>query len=76
MGISEFLPDTNRQKHIAFYWVLQTEAAVDPSGMRIYADGCSDIICNAGDTIAYFYPLEGTHQAIPLYPGQLYWAGQ
>nr|WP_162996677.1 hypothetical protein [Mucilaginibacter celer] len=56
--------------------MLQTEAAVDPSGMRIYADGCSDIICNAGDTIAYFYPLEGTHQAIPLYPGQLYWAGQ
>lgn len=46
-----------------------------PSGVRIYADGCSDIICNAGETTAYFYPLQGTHQAIPLYPGHLYLGG-
>lgn len=45
------------------------------SGVRIYADGCSDIICNAGETTAYFYPLQGTHQAIPLYPGHLYLGG-
>jgi len=75
MGLSEFSPDVNWQKHIAFFWTLKTQANIDPSGMRIYADGCSDIICNAGETTAYFYPLEGTHQAIPLYPGHLYLGG-
>lgn len=75
MALSEFLPDDIWQKHIAFFWVLKTEANVDPAGMRIYADGCSDLICNAGETTAYFYPLEGTDQPIPLYPGRLYLGG-
>lgn len=75
MGLSEFLPDAGWQKYIAFFWTLKIEADINPAGMRIYADGCSDIICNAGETIVYFYPLEGTHQAIPLFPGHLYLGG-
>ncbi|MEY8759483.1 helix-turn-helix domain-containing protein [Chryseobacterium tongliaoense] len=75
MGFLKFLPDSNLRNHIAFFWVVTFEEDNDPSGIRIYADGCSDIICNAGSTNVSFYPLEGTHQAILLYPGQLYLGG-
>jgi AraC-like DNA-binding protein len=75
MSIAEFFPDAGWREHIAAYWVRETGADTGSSGRRVYADGCADLICNAGDSIAYFYPMARRQQVIPLYPGRLYLGG-
>ncbi|WP_118975886.1 helix-turn-helix transcriptional regulator [Taibaiella koreensis] len=75
MSVVEVLPGAHWRAHIAAYWVRQTEPDTGPSGRRVYADGCADLICNAGDSIAYFHPMAQGQHAIPLYPGQLYLGG-
>ncbi|QMW02499.1 helix-turn-helix domain-containing protein [Spirosoma foliorum] len=71
----EFVPGPDWQKHIAAFWMLTIDAGREPAGMRIYADGCADLIYNAGESIAYFFPMAGAQQAIPLYPRRLYLGG-
>ncbi|MVM31366.1 helix-turn-helix domain-containing protein [Spirosoma sp. HMF4905] len=75
MSIVEFLPGADWREHIAAYWVRKTEPDTGPSGRRVYADGCADLICNAGENTAYFYPMARRHKVIPLYPGRLYLGG-
>jgi len=75
MSFSEFLPEVHWREHIAAYWVRKTEPDTGPSGRRVYADGCVDLICNAGESIAYFYSMSRGQQAIALYPGRLYLGG-
>ncbi len=74
MSVAEFLPNAGWREHIAAYWV-RTEPDTGPSGRRVYADGCADLICNAGDSTAYFYPMAGGQEVIPIYPGRLYLGG-
>jgi len=74
MSFFEFLPAAGWRDHIAAYWVRKTEVDACIAGRRVYANGCADVICNAGDSIVYFHPLGG-EMVIPLYPGRLYLAG-
>ncbi|KAA2242754.1 AraC family transcriptional regulator [Chitinophaga agrisoli] len=75
MSVTEFLPAPHWREHIAAYWVRKTAPDPGPSGRRVYANGCADLICNAGKNTAWFYPMARPQQAIPLYPGQLYLGG-
>jgi AraC-like DNA-binding protein len=75
MSFAEFLPKADWREHIAAYWVRKTEPDTGPSGRRVYADGCVDLICNAGESVAYFYPMARGQQAIALHPGRLYLGG-
>ncbi|SFO52313.1 Helix-turn-helix domain-containing protein [Chitinophaga sp. YR627] len=75
MSVTEFLPGIGWREHIAAYWVRKMEPGTGIAGRRIYADGCADLICNAGENTVYFYPLEGEQTAIPLHPGRLYLGG-
>lgn len=75
MRVAEFLPGATWRPFIAAYWVQETEPNTGLSGRRIYADGCADLIYNAGDNIAYFYPQAHGQQVIPLHPGRLYLGG-
>ena len=74
MSFFEFLPAAEWRDHVAAYWVRKTEVDAGIAGRRVYANGCADVICNAGDNMVYFYPLGG-EVVIPLSPGQLYLAG-
>ena len=71
----EFLPDIKWREHIAAYWVRKMDPGMGATGRRVYADGCTDLICNAGKSIAYFYPMAEGKQVIPLYPGRFYLGG-
>ena len=73
MSLLEFLPGPGWREHIAAYWVRTTSAG--PAGRRVYADGCADLICNAGDSTVYFHPMARRETVIPLYPGRLYLGG-
>jgi len=75
MYYTEYQPAAALEGEIDVYWVLDASVAYRPSGRRIYADGCSDIICNAGQGNARFYPLEGKSNEIVLEPGDLYLGG-
>lgn len=75
MSITEFLPAVALQDCIAAYWIIKTEPETGSSGRRVYADGCADLICNAGKDTVYFYPMGGEQPAIPLAPGGLYLGG-
>lgn len=75
MFYTEYKPVATLEGEIDAYWILDAPVADRPSGRRIYADGCSDIICNAGQGNARFYPLEGKSNEIVLEPGQLYMGG-
>ncbi|WP_460954044.1 helix-turn-helix domain-containing protein [Spirosoma litoris] len=75
MSFNELIPSVDWRQHIAAYWVRRTEPGTGPSGRRVYADGCADLICNAGETTAYFYPMAHGQPGIPLYPGRLYLGG-
>jgi AraC-like DNA-binding protein len=73
MNGMEFLPAAPWREHIAAYWVRGTAAG--PVGRRVYADGCADLICNAGTGTAYYNPMARQEVVIPLYPGVLYLGG-
>ncbi|SDG59982.1 AraC-type DNA-binding protein [Dyadobacter soli] len=77
MSFVEYQPAPDLQDHIAAYWVANTapNTAGAVSGRRVYADGCTDLICNAGQSTAYFYPMAGQGKRIALMPGQLYLGG-
>jgi len=75
MSFAAFLPGVDMREHIAAYWVRKTEPGTSPDGRRVYADGCADLIYNAGESTAYYYPSAREQHVIPLYPGRLYLGG-
>nr|WP_295923838.1 helix-turn-helix transcriptional regulator [uncultured Dyadobacter sp.] len=76
MSFTEYLPAPGWCDHVAAYWVRKTgPKKAESSGRRVYADGCVDLICNAGHTTAHFYPAAPGHHPIPLLPGRLYLGG-
>lgn len=75
MSYTEHIPSAGLQDHIAAYWVRKTGPKVQPSGRRVYADGCADLIFNAGNSTAFFNPKAHAEEMIPLHPGRLYLGG-
>jgi len=75
MSYTEHIPAEGLRDHIAAYWVRRTGATPGPSGRRVYADGCADLIFNAGNSEALFNPMARTGEMIPLRPGRLYLGG-
>lgn len=73
MSFAEYIPAALCQAHIAAYWVRRAETA--PAGRRIYADGCADLIYNAGPRTVYYHPMAKQDVVIPLQPGVLYLGG-
>ena len=73
MSFVEYLPAPALRAHIAAYWVRR--AGAGPGGRRVYADGCADVICNAGAGTAYYHPMARQDVEIPLVPGVLYLGG-
>ncbi|MDO6432861.1 helix-turn-helix transcriptional regulator [Flavitalea sp. BT771] len=76
----EFKPAGPLADYIDAYWIRKTSSDIASSdtassGRRVYADGCADIIVNAGSTTAWFHPMAIAGQAIPLQPGQMYLGG-
>jgi len=75
MSFIEYLPAEGWRPHIAAYWVRKTEPETGSAGRRVYADGCADLICNAGTSTAYYHPMALQDVVIPLEPGVLYLGG-
>ncbi|SEN03623.1 AraC-type DNA-binding protein [Mucilaginibacter gossypiicola] len=75
MSFTNLLPAIDWREHIAAYWARKTEPDETSFARRVYADGCIDLIYNAGYSIAHFYPMAGQQMEIPLRPGQLYLGG-
>jgi AraC-like DNA-binding protein len=82
MSFTESIPGAGGQADIAAYWVRRTEPEAPgrsvsggSAGRRVYADGCADLICNAGASTAYFYPMARPDEEIAMYPGRLYLGG-
>ncbi|HEV2480245.1 MAG TPA: helix-turn-helix transcriptional regulator [Puia sp.] len=75
MSIVEYQPAAAWQAHIAAYWVRRMPAETGSAGRRVYADGCADVICNAGNSTAYYHPMARPDVVIPLQPGVLYLGG-
>ena len=71
----QHIPARELSDYIAAYWVRKSEPAEEYSGRRVYADGCADLIFNAGDSTVYFNPKARAEEVIPLYPRQLYLGG-
>ena len=75
MPFTEYIPSGGLKDYIAAYWVRKTDRREKTSGRRVYADGCSDIIVNTGDSIAWFNPMAHADLIIPLHPGFMYLGG-
>jgi len=75
MSYTEHIPAKELQDHIAAYWIRKTSPTARPSGRRVYADGCADLIFNAGNSTAFFNPKARAEEMIPVYPGRLYLGG-
>jgi AraC-like DNA-binding protein len=75
MSYTEHIPAQGLQDHIAAYWIRKTSPTAQPSSRRVYADGCADLILNAGNNTAFFNPMVRAEEMIPLYPGRLYLGG-
>src|ERR1700761_1306092 len=75
MSFTELIPTAACQAHIAAYWVRRTSSDAPAAGRRVYADGCADLIYNAGDSTAYFHPMAKQDEVIALQPGRLYLGG-
>jgi AraC-like DNA-binding protein len=75
MPYSEHIPAEGLQDHIAAYWIRRTGPAPRPSGRRVYADGCADLIFNSGSSTVWFNPMARAEGMIPLQPGRLYLGG-
>jgi AraC-like DNA-binding protein len=75
MSLIEYQPAPAWRAYIAAYWVRRTEPETGPAGRRVYADGCADVICNAGTSTAYYQPMARQDVEIPLVPGVLYLGG-
>lgn len=73
MSFLEYTPAKSLRDYIVAYWVRQTDQG--PSGRRVYADGCADLIFNAGDSPAYFSPMVRPEPEIALHPSRLYLGG-
>ena len=75
MSFTEYIPSAKLTGYVDAYWVRKTDHSPTTIGRRIYADGCSDIIVNTGDSIALFNPLTRLDQPLPLLPGNMYLGG-
>lgn len=75
MSYTEHIPAKGLEEYIVAYWVRKTGPATKPSGRRVYADGCSDLIFNAGNSTVFFNPRARAEEMIPLHPGRLYLGG-
>ncbi len=68
MKYREILPSENLRPFIDAYWILETDALHQPVSRIIYANGCTDIFVNKGNTIP---DMNG----IPFNTGVLYLGG-
>ncbi len=75
MSSFEYKPAAGLEEYIAAYWVRKTGQDPVSAGRRVYADGCADLIYNAGDSPAYFHPMARPAEMIPLHSGRLYLGG-
>src|ERR1700761_9236622 len=75
MSFVEQIPAAALQPHIAAYWVRRASLADEAGGRRVYADGCADVIYNAGPAKAYYHPMARQDVEILLEPGVLYLGG-
>ena len=75
MPFTEYIPSNELTGYIDAWWVRKTDHSTKTSGRRVYADGCADIIVNAGDSVALFNPLARLDQSLPLHPGHMYLGG-
>jgi len=71
----EHVPARELSDYIAAYWIRKSEATAESSGRRVYADGCADLIFNAGSSTVYFNPKARAEEVIPLDPRRLYLGG-
>ena len=69
MKYVKYKPHKLLEKHIDFYWVLQTDSKYKPIKVPLFADACSDIFVNLGSLPASF----NGHAA--LQPGRVYIGG-
>lgn len=73
MAYTEYKPSDGLKGQIEAYWVRQNRPK--DSARRVYADGCADIIVNAGPATAYFTPQADASGIIPLHTGRVYLGG-
>ncbi|SHN21609.1 helix-turn-helix domain-containing protein [Mucilaginibacter sp. OK098] len=69
MKYVKYKPDKLLEKHIDFYWVLQTDSKYKPIKVPLFADACSDIFINLGGSPASFNGYAA------LQPGLVYIGG-
>ena len=75
MPFTEYIPSDALADYIDAYWVRKTDHSVKAAGRRVYADGCTDIIANTGNSGAHFNSTARLDQSLPLYPGHMYLGG-
>lgn len=75
MAIYIYKPAVGLKDYIVAWWINKTEQQENIFGRRVYADGCTDIILNTGNSTAYFNTMAHAGQPVPLYPGYMYLGG-
>ncbi|MBN9382148.1 MAG: helix-turn-helix transcriptional regulator [Chitinophagaceae bacterium] len=75
MSYIEYLPAKDLQDHLDAYWIRKTPPGQNPTGRRVYADGCADLILNTGTSTAWFNPMARAGDIIPFDPGHMYLGG-
>ncbi|WP_259066935.1 helix-turn-helix transcriptional regulator [Mucilaginibacter sp. X4EP1] len=69
MKYIKYLPDISLQRHIAYYWILQTDATFTAVNVPLFADVDTDIFINFGSAEAKF------NDHVSLSPGCVYMGG-
>ena len=69
MKYIKYKPSILLEKYIDFYWILQTESDYQSIEVPLFADACTDIFINLGNTAA------GFNTCIPISVGQMYMGG-
>ena len=54
MRYDKYRPHTLLEKYIDFYWVLQTDLNYKPLKVPLFADACTDVFVNLGNSVADF----------------------
>jgi AraC-like DNA-binding protein len=73
MTFKEYTPAKALQPYIEAYWIRWSRSQT--TARRVYADGCADLMRNAGEATVFFAPKADTGESIPLRPGVLYVGG-
>jgi AraC-like DNA-binding protein len=69
MRYKEFKPEKILKAYIDAYWILETDSLYKPATRRIFADGCTEIFINIGNSTPY------VNSVTPLRPCRIYLGG-